>query len=173
MITKLTINKKIQCFLGVNQETVLLYFYEQVIIIEKSYLLENEKVGRRSKAEKICIAAATNNILCPFQPTICPSSESHNSRADWARELFKSTKDAKVLQIRSKKFAKFCLLEFCGWRHEKVGISIFGPLHRAMDPNPMSQLFDARFCWNLDYNTSVQSPWLALSWLVFASKVMV
>jgi len=84
---------------------------------------------------------------------------SHNSEEDWARELFKPSKDAGRLVVQNQFCLKIRVWSF--W----LKTSWLGKDLRFFDDvngDPMNRFRGSKFNWILGYNTSLQSPWTTL-----------
>jgi len=84
----------------------------------------------------------------------------HNSPTDCARELFKCSKDAVSLLIALKKFGKFWISVFLGWRHKWGRFwAILALVTWCWTPTARGN-FWPKFYWKLGYNQRLLSVWL-------------
>ena len=114
------------------------------------------------------------SVLLPRNPFLWPSSTSHTSPSDWARELFKPSKDAADTATsrfdQKKLWSVLYFVFFVGDVTKRVVLVFLGLLYRALDSDPMYEIFDSNFCGN---EAKIQ-VFRALDWLssTFGSKVM-
>jgi len=118
--------------------------------------------GAKIKAQK---SKKWANILLPQTPTwvyYARITFGHNSPADWARELFKPSKDVKSLVACNKKLFQFLDVTFLFVN--MIGVCLCISSIQCDDviapgSDQKSWFCGSVFCWILGYLTSLQSPW--------------
>ena len=108
--------------------------------------------------QSFCLRFQCNYTLTlpvPRAPLFCWTLHNHNLPIDWVRELFKPSEDAGSLVVHiflKLEMLGFCF--FCEWRHNRGRLTHFGRSYRALGIKPMTQFFNSKFYWKLNYNSS-------------------